>query len=342
MKNEYDLENAFTRPRIKLGFDNYSIRALGWKAPKLLEYASRIKVDTILFSDLDVYESHGNEYLKEIKARAKDLEIEIHTGTGSICPSSNTFDKRFGSAEEHLELTLKVAQRVGSPVARCYQGNSKDRSDPGGIESHMKNTLQVLRAAKRQALDAGVKIAVENHAGDMQAWELVTLIEEAGRDFVGATMDCGNATWSLEDPLDNLEILGPYAVTTGVRDSMVWESVEGANVQWTAMGDGKVDFESYLRRFSVLCPDVPVQLEIISGFSRVFPYLKTDFWKDYPNARADEFARFVALAKRGTPLEPFRVAAGKDPRIAEQEYQLDQLERSMKYCRMTLGLGKRS
>ena len=29
-------------------------------------------------------------------------------------------------------------------------------------------------------MEAGVKIAVENHAGDMQAWELVTLIEEAG------------------------------------------------------------------------------------------------------------------------------------------------------------------
>jgi sugar phosphate isomerase/epimerase len=144
-------------------------------------------------------------------------------------------------------------------------------------------------------------------------------------------MDCGNATWTLEDPLENLEILGPYAVTTGIRDSMVWETAEGAKVQWTAMGEGKIDFESYLRRFSALCPNVPVQLEIISGVSRAFPYFKTDFWNDYPHARAHEFARFVALAKRGTPCEPFWVHAGKDPRISEQEYQLDQLERSIKY-----------
>jgi len=154
--------------------------------------------------------------------------------------------------------------------------------------------------------------------------------------------DCGNATWTLEDPLDNLEILGPYAVTTGIRDSMVWESFEGAKVQWTAMGEGNVDFESYLRRFSVICPNVPAQLEIISGFSKGFPYLKTDFWKEYPNARAHEFSRFITLAKRGTPLDPFRVPAGRDPSIAEQEYQLDQLERSIRYCRKTLGLGLRS
>ena len=160
--------------------------------------------------------------------------------------------------------------------------------------------------------------------------------------MVMCARDCGNATWTLEDPLDNLEILGPYAVTTGIRDSMVWESVEGANGQWTAMGEGNVDFESYLRRFSVICPNIPVQLEIISSFSRGFPYLKTDFWKEYPNARAHEFSGFVRLAKRRTPLESFRVAAGKDPRIAEQEYQLDQPERSIKYCRNILGLGLRS
>jgi sugar phosphate isomerase/epimerase len=340
--NPYELKKNLAKPRLKLGFDIYSIRALGWKAPKLLDYASRVKVDSILFSDLDVYESHSDYYLKEIKAKAQDLGIEIHAGTTSICPSSNTFNKRFGTAEEHLELTIKVAQRVGSPVVRCYQGNLADRSRPGGIEFHMRNTLQVLKAAKSQAMDAGVKIAVENHAGDMQAWELVRLIEEAGRDHVGATMDCGNATWALEDPLQNLEILGPYAVTTGIRDSMVWESVEGANVQWTAIGEGKVDFESYLSRFAVLCPNVPVQLEIISGVSRAFPYFKTEFWKDYPNARAYDFARFVALAKRGTPLEPFRVPTGKDHKIGEEEFQLDQLERSIQYCRKTLGLGLQS
>ena len=42
------------RRGIKLGFDNFSIRALGWKAPRLLDYAATQNVDTVLFSDLDV------------------------------------------------------------------------------------------------------------------------------------------------------------------------------------------------------------------------------------------------------------------------------------------------
>jgi sugar phosphate isomerase/epimerase len=331
-----------SRHRLKLGFDNFSIRALGWKAPQLLDYAASLKLDTILFSDLDVYESHTETYLREIKARADHLGIAIHTGTGSICPSSKSFNKRFGTAQEHLALVLRVAKAVGSPVARCYLGTAEDRKGEGGIERHIQNTVQVCKMVRSQAIDAGVKIAIENHAGDMQAWELVGLIEEAGREYVGATMDSGNATWTLEDPMHSLELLGPYAVTTGIRDSAVWEHADGAVVQWTAIGDGHVDFSAYMKRFVELCPNTPVQLEIISGFPRNYPYLKPDFWKPYPKARAHEFAQFLALAKRGKPIEPYQAPAGMDKKAAEQAYQKAQLERSITYCKEVLGLGLKS
>lgn len=328
------------RHKIKLGFDNFSIRAFGWKASQLLDYAASLKVDVVLFSDLDVYESHNESYLKDIKAKADDLGIGIHAGTGSVCPSSKTFSNRFGTADEHLALTIRVAKALGSPVARCYLGNAEDRKS--GIETHIENTVKVFKKARSQAIDSGVKIAIENHAGDMQAWELVTLIEEAGRDYVGATMDAGNATWTLEDPLSSLEIIGAYALTTGIRDSMVWEYEEGAVVQWAAPGDGNVGFQTYTKRFAELCPNTPFILETISGFPRRYPYLKTEFWKPYQKARAYEFAQFVALAKRGRPIEPFTVPNGKDKKIAEQEYQKAQLERGIKYCKEVLGLGLKS
>lgn len=328
--------------KIKLGFDNFSIRALGWKAPQLLDYAASLKVDVLLFSDLDVYENHSESYLKEIKAKADGLGIEIHAGTGSICPSSNTFNNRFGTAEEHLSLTIRIARTLGSPVARCYQGNAEDRKGHGGIMARIQDTVKVCKRVRQQAQDAGVKIAIENHAGDMQAWELVTLVEEAGRDYVGVTMDSGNATWALEDPMQNLEVLGPYAVTTGIRDSAIWESPEGAWVRWTAMGEGDIDFKAYMARYAELCPKVPVILEIISGITRPYPYLRDEFWKPYQQVRAHEFAKFVALAKQGKPRDAFTLPAGKDKKLAEQEYQKDQLERSLRFCRQVLGLGVRT
>lgn len=328
--------------KLKLGFDNFSIRAFGWKAPQLLDYAASQRVDTVLFSDLDVYENHSDAYLREIKAKADDLEIEIQAGTGSICPSSKAYEKRHGSPEEHLELAIRVAKAVGSNVVRCYMGTFEDRKSEGGIDAHIKNTVEVFKKVRDKALAAGVKFAIENHAGDMQAWETVRLIEEAGRDYVGATMDSGNAVWALEDPMLNLETLGPYALSTGIRDSNVWLYEDGAMVQWTAMGEGLVDFKTYMRRFAELCPHTPVQLEIISGFARPYPYRKEEFWSHYRDIRAHEFSRFEELARRGKPIEPYHAPEGKDKKIAEQEYQRAELERSLKYCREVLGLGLKS
>ncbi len=326
---------------VKLGFDNFSIRALGWKAEQLLEYASQLALDTVLFSDLDVYRSHDAGYLQELGAQAESRTIEIQVGTGSVCPSSGTFSDRFGTAEEHLALTIRIASLLGSGVARCYLGNMDDRRRGGGIQVHIANMVRVLRKVRNLALDTGVKVAVENHAGDMQARELVGLIEAAGPEFVGATLDSGNATWALEDPLENLEVLGPYAVTTGIRDSVVWETEEGAAVQWTAVGEGLVDNHEYFRRFRLLCPGVPVQLEIISGFNREFPYLRPDFWEGYRDVPAATFARFLSLAKRGTARDVARFPEGEARREAEAAYQKSELERSIRYCREELGLGLR-
>lgn len=321
--------------KIRLGFDNFSVRAMGWKAHALLDYAASLKLDSILISDLDAYESFDEKYLKEVGAKAKDADILLHAGTWSICPTSVNFRKKWGTAEEHLALGIRVAKSLGSPVLRCILGMGNDRKTPGGIEARMRDTIQVLKTGRSQALDAGVKIAVENHAGDMQAWELVQMIEEAGKDYVACTLDSGNATWTMEDPMDSLEQLGPYTVTTGLRDSVVWEYADGAKVQWTAWGDGLLDAKAYFKRFAEVCPGVPANLEIISGFSRDVPYLKREFWKEFPKARAVDFAHFLAIAKRGKPMESHRSANNTE----EQEYQKSQLERALKYCKEEIGLG---
>jgi sugar phosphate isomerase/epimerase len=263
--------------------------------------------------------------------------VQIYLGSWSICPTSKTFKKDWGTAEEHLALGVRMAKALGSPVFRCVLGSREDRRTEGGIEARIRDTVKVLKACRSRALDSGVKVAVENHAGDMQSWELVTLVEDAGRDYVGVNLDAGNAAWTLEDPLDNLEVLGPYTVCTSLRDSMIWETEAGAKVAWTAMGEGNVDFRAYVRRFAQLCPKVPVNIETISGFSVEFPFLKPDFWDAWPKAPAKGFARFVALAKTGKPVPPHRSANNEE----EQAYQRGELERSLRYCKDTLGLGLR-
>ncbi len=336
------LVHAATERKIKLGIDNFAVRAMNWKADALIEYAAKLKTDSLLISDLNALTSFEEPYLQGLRKKAADVGLQIQLGTWSICPTSRTFKKDWGTAEEHLALAIRIARSLGSPVLRVVLGSGEDRKTPGGIEARIADTVKVCQKLKTQAVDAGVKIAVENHAGDLQSWELVQLIEAAGKDFVGANMDSGNATWTLEDPMVSLEILGPYALTTSLRDSAIWESEKGATVQWTAMGEGSLDVKAYFKRFTELCPGVPVHIETISGFNRDIPYLEPGFWTSYPKARASEFARFVALAKKGKPRAAHKHPAGVDGKLAEQDYQKAEIERSIRNCKELFGLGEKS
>lgn len=334
-------KTAAAPPKIKLGMDNFAVRAMGWKAPALIDYAAGLKLDTLLISDLDAYENLEPATLREVKSRADAAGVALYAGSWSICPTSKTFRPNRGTAEEHLRLGLRVAQTLNSPVFRVVLGNMEDRKTEGGIQARIADTVKVLKACRSQARDSGVKVAIENHAGDMHSWELLQLIDAAGRDFVGANIDSGNAAWTLEDPLDVLETLGPVTISSSLRDDMIWETPDGAAVQWTAVGDGLIDWKRYAARWRALCPQVPVMIETISGSARIFPYKQADFWKHY-DRRADKLAKFEALAKRGHALPVFKAPAGPEGKIATQDHQKAELEKSIVYLRNEIGLGART
>jgi sugar phosphate isomerase/epimerase len=325
-------------PKIKLGMDNFAVRAMAWKAPQLLDYAASLKLDSILISDLDAYESLDDAYLRDVKAKADALQVAIYAGSWSICPTSVRFKNTWGTADEHLATGIRVAKTLGSPVFRVILGAAEDRKTEGGIRARMADTVKVLKGGEKAAKDAGVKIAVENHAGDMHSWEVVDLIETAGKDFVGVNIDSGNAAWTLEDPMDVLERLGPYTICSSLRDDMIWESPDGATVAWTAAGEGLIDWKQYVSRWAALCPTVPIMIETISGFSRSFPYKKDEFWQFY-DKKPEALARFEALAKRGHAIPNFKAPEGADKKVADQEFQKAELERSIKYLREQIGLG---
>jgi sugar phosphate isomerase/epimerase len=326
------------QPKIKIGLDNFAVRAMRWKAPQLIDYAAKLKCDVLFISDLDSYESLEDAALRDVKAHADAAGLALYAGGWSICPTSKTFRDKHGTAEEHLRTGIRVAKALGSPVYRVILGNSDDRKTPGGIRARIADTVKVLQACRGAALDAGVKIAVENHAGDLHSWELCDLIDAAGPDFVGANFDSGNAAWTLEDPWDACTRLGPRILCTSLRDDMIWETGDGAAVQWTAVGEGLLDWPWLARHWAAQHAEVPIMIETISGFSRNFPYKNETFWANY-DRKPEALAKFEALARRGKKLDSFQAPEGQDRQTAEQEYQRGEIERSIRYLRETLGLG---
>src|SRR5258706_9763945 len=148
--------------KIKLGMDNFSVRALGWKAGALIDYAASLKLDSLFITDLKPFENFSDSYLQDLKNMAADKGLQIQPGSWSICPTSKAFKKDWGTAEEHLALGIRLAKALGSPVFRVILGTREDRKSEGGIEARIHDTVKVCKALRSQAVDAGVKIAVEN------------------------------------------------------------------------------------------------------------------------------------------------------------------------------------
>jgi sugar phosphate isomerase/epimerase len=332
---------------IRLGLDTYSIRDFKWKAMQLLDYAGGLKLDAIQISSLDEFESLEPAHLARVRDRANSLGIKIDAGIGSVCPTSGSWRPQWGTPREYLVRGLQAAKAVGATSMRCFLGSAAERRGSLPIEAHMEAMIKSLQSARNEALESGVKIAIENHNGDLEAREVKTIIEEAGKEYVGSCLDAGNPMWLLEDPQLTLEVLGQYVVTTHFRDSAVYEHPRGAAFQWVALGDGSIDFQKFLVRFRELCPKASIQLEIITGRPpSVLPYLEADFWKAFPKKPAADFARFVALVKRGHSYQGPMMIGGAGEQPAEfkaalkQQERLD-LERSLEYAKHTLGLGIR-
>ena len=138
-----------------------------------------------------------------------------------------------------------------------------------------------------------------------------------------------------------LELLGPHVLCSSVRDWMVWETPEGAMMQWTAIGDGLMDVPAFVSLFARLCPTAPLNLEIISNSPRPIPFLTRDHWQVYPHLKAADLIDFLALCRRGRPLTAAKPPAGADPKAWERENQRTEFERSVAYLRQHAPVGRK-
>lgn len=313
---------------VKFGIDLFSLRSQGWTPFQHLDYCSKLGAKVVHFSEIRFLGGLEKSHLEKVREHAQRVGIEVEIGMLSVCPTAVRFDPKQGTAVEQLTNMIEASKVVGANIVRCVLGDWRDRASETPLEQHIENTVKTLKAVRTRALDAGKKIAIENHGGDLQARELKMLLEAAGTDFTGACIDSGNPTWAIEDPHLTLETLAPYILTSHVRDSAVWRTPEGSAMQWTKMGEGNVDIAGWIKKYGQLCPGKAMSLEIIVTGTRPFPYLQKEFWKAFRNTPAWEFARFAAIADTGKPRENRAV-----PKEQAMEVERLDLEQSVEWCR---------
>jgi sugar phosphate isomerase/epimerase len=318
---------------VKLGVAVGCIGANKWTPYQFLDYLAKIGCQFGQFpmNALGADPVAPDEAaLERVRAYADKLGITMALAAGSICPSSSGFKANQGTAEEQIARGLKISRILGGRAMRAVVGGAPERPQ---IEMHLENTARVLKGMHSQIQDSGVKIALENHGGDVQAREVKALIEEVGSDILGVCLDSGNPLWMMEDPHFDLELLGPYAVASHIRDTAVWRVPEGVAVRWVNMGEGNVDIDGWVKKFVRMHPDQPVTFEnLVSGEARIIRVFDPETFKDFPKMPASDLSRYLALAERGKPVPPVPATPGK----SRGSQQCEDLEVCVRYTRKLL------
>ena len=109
---------------LKLGIDNFAVRGMKWNDRQLVDYAAKLNVDVVFITDFYAFTSLDDRHLQDIRKIASDKGVEILLGNWSICPTSVRFKKDWGTAEEHLQLGIRAAKALGSPIFRVILGAS--------------------------------------------------------------------------------------------------------------------------------------------------------------------------------------------------------------------------
>jgi len=321
---------------VPLGMDAHSLRSMKWNARQLIEYANELRLDILLLNGLNYFESLEDEHLNSLKKQLDKNKMQLYFGVGGLSINSPSYSSKFGSPQELIQQGIRVAKIFNSKSVNCRIGGIADRYTDGGIIARMEEIISVLRSMRSQIQDAGIKFAVENHAGDMRSEEVLSIIETVGPDISGVMLDPGNAVWAMENPMQQIKTLSKYVLCTSVRDYRIWESENGATFQWTAIGEGSMDMDEYTRIMAQMCPGIPLIIESISGKRVEIPFLQNDFWEGYPDLKADRLLDFFRMIKQGDPLELMSPAEGAD----EQDQQKKELVKSIDFLKANCPLVK--
>ena len=220
---------------------------------QLIDYAKELRCDSFI-TDLGLFESFQDKYLKNVRRMPMIRASSSTSGLGVFARPRRP--SRILGARPRNIWRWAFAPDAGITGVPGDSGPTPGSPDEGGIEARIDDTVKLLKANKNRATDAGIKIAMENYAGDMHSLELVRLLEEAGKDcgrehgFRQRGVDAGR---SIREPQKSGTLCFDHQFAR--HDGVLCETATPRpGPPWArACGLGQ-----YFAHFAKVCPDAPV------------------------------------------------------------------------------------
>lgn len=229
------------------------------------------------------------EMAQKVRATCEGYGIKLE---GSITLPKNESDVG------RFEKELRTAREAGATIFRSAAGGRRYELFTSVEEFlHFKEAaLKSMRLAESVARRLRVKIGIENHK-DFQAAELAEMLSRISSPHLGACVDTGNSIALLEDPMEVVEALAPYAVTTHIKDMAVQETPTGFLLSEVPLGQGILNLPRMFALFEKHNPQIDYHLEMITRDPLDIPCLKPAYWATFPAKPGTDLARTLALVR---------------------------------------------
>jgi sugar phosphate isomerase/epimerase len=182
-----------------------------------------------------------------------------------------------------LKTSCASPRRPGATIFRSATGGRRYELFSSLEEfKHFKDSaFKSMQLAEPVARRQRVRIGIENHK-DFHAAELAEMLGRLSSPHIGACVDTGNSIALLEDPMQVVETLAPFAVTTHIKDMAVQETPTGFLLSEVPLGEGMLDLPRMIALFEKHNPQINYHLEMITRDPLDIPCLKPGYWATFP------------------------------------------------------------
>lgn len=268
-------------------------------------------------------------YLDKLRSRTAEFGMYLEVIVSLPQKSDATdFERHVAAARQAGAVCLRSACLNG----RRYENfNRLDEWQSFVAESHQRIALAVPVLEKHR-----IPLGLENHK-DWTADEMVALIEHHKSEFLGVCLDAGNNIALLDDPMEVITKLAPFAVSTHFKNMAVEAYPDGFLLSEVPLGEGILDLSQVVETIRKARPNARLNLEMITRDPLKIPCLTDKYWVTFPERNGEYLARTMRLVRDHSSAEPLPHVSGLQEGARRQQEE-DNVKQCLAYARETLGL----
>jgi sugar phosphate isomerase/epimerase len=270
------------------------------------------------------------EYIGRLRGLLETFHLYLE---GSVSLSRERTDV------DRFEREVRTAKEAGVRVLRTVMLGGRRYetfATAAAFREWAGRAIQSLHWAEPIVARYQMSLAVENHK-DWRAFELLEILKKLDSRHVGVCVDTGNNLALLEDPLEVVQALAPWALSTHLKDMAVSEYEDGFLLSEVRLGSGFIDLKQIVTILRQSRPDIRFNLEMITRDPLKVPCLTPKYWATSENLPARNLAETLTLVRKQKTHGPLPTVSGLTPaqKLAVEE---DNVRACLDVAQKKLGL----